>query len=304
MNRAAGERYRSLLFGAGVLLMEYSGNAEPYKYLVVERSTDHQLHEALNTAGARGYRVVSGMGRSLYPARTLLMEKAPGRPNQYQYVLENGHHLTTNSLGFPKDVFYRAPELIAARVRLGYSPRAQCGVTTILEKAAEPTGDPSPCAESGCYELRVLNAHKNFASSLSESGARGLRFVAATGWAGWSTAAVVALLVRDGAASAYEYRTIPAAHSKIGPRLEQASADGFCVRGQVMDVLVLERSPAGRRCECRLVFGPAGEIERDLEKAAGDGFLPVLLNAEAHGFNKRTLTDMVIAERVAGEEKQ
>ena len=297
INSAAAQHYRRVLFAGGAMLMESTDGPDPFKYLLVSRESDREIRKQLNGAGARGYRVVDAVNRTSFPVRELLLEKAPGRPNQFQYVLENAHHLAIGKFGAPRDEFSQGLERLAGRIRDGYSVVALLDGTTVLEKPAEQTATDTPCPEAACYDFRTFNSHKRFGDSLTEAGTAGLQLRAVSWWQGMSVHAVIAFLARGGTDSAYEYRA-------VSQHDEGAVADlarqGFCIRAQVSDVLVLERSQRGPHCEYRFVSGPAEEVERELPKSVGEGYRPLLLFSEAHGNLHRVISYSIIAERTEG----
>jgi hypothetical protein len=297
MNRAAAGHYR-LALAAGAALMERTDSPDPYQYAMVARGADVSMREGLNLFGARGYRIVNGVRGRLFPTGDFLMEKAPGRPNQFQYVLESGHHIKMGTF-FPRDDFTTFPDLMAGRARDGYSVAAQAGMYTVLEKPAEALSDPVPCADTACYELRVLDFRKRFGEKLSEAGRSGMQFATAASWQGLSTTAVLTLLLRQGQGGSYEYVTAPAKYEKLAAPFTTAVNDGYCVRGRVGDVILLERT-GRQRCEYRIIHGDAEAVVRDLDGAVAEGFRPVLLSPEYHaGFTKVTISYTIFAERAA-----
>ena len=293
INSAAAQHYRRVLFAGGAMLMESIDGSDPFKYLLVSRESDREIRKQLNGAGARGYRVVDAVDRTSFPTRELLLEKAPGRPNQFQYVLENAHHLALGKFGAPKDEFSQGLERLATRIRDGYSLVAQLGAITVLEKPAEQTANETPCPEAACYELRTLNSHKRFGDSLTEAGTAGLQLRAVSWWQGMSVHAVIVFLARGSTDSTYEYRAV-AQHDEGA--VADLARQGFRISAQVSDVLVLERSPRGPHCEYRFISGLAEEVERELPKAVGEGFRPLLLFSEARGSFHRVISYSIIAE--------
>ncbi|MGH9522768.1 MAG: hypothetical protein ACRD3E_09580, partial [Terriglobales bacterium] len=295
MNRAATEHYRLVLL-AGVALMERTDSADAYEYALVEHGPDRAMRDGLNLYGARGYKVVNGVRGRMFPTWDLLMEKAPGRPNQFQYVLESGHHIKMGTF-LPRDDFTTFPGLVAERARAGYSVAAQAGIYTVLEKPAESLPDAAPCTEPACYELRVLDTRKHFADKLTEAGRRRMRFASSAGWQGMSITEVLTLFLGDGQGTEYEYASVPMKYAKLIAPFQDAVAHGFCVRARVEDVIVLERT-APKRCEYRILHGDAEVVTHDLEGAVADGFRPVLLSPEYHvGFSKVTPSYTIFAER-------
>jgi hypothetical protein len=282
VSQAAANGYRIVAGYGDQYLMERSGKGEAYQYVFLEDSSDPTAYRnQLNTYGARGYRLLRSATK---PAYFTVMEKPPGRPNQFQYVLEVGHRIRLGKFGLPKDDFSSGPVELARRAQQGYSWVAQNFLTSVLEKAAEPTGEPAPCANTECYEIRTLDTRKHFEDTLNNVGTDGFRILDAAGIATWSTTAILVGLQRALPPINYEYRVLPARLKKLVPALTGVN-NGYCPRavvGNHYDSVVIFDRTATERCDFRLAHGAWNTVERDLEAATQEGFRPTLMVSENH----------------------
>ncbi len=299
LNHAGTENYRVVASTGSSMLMEMSTPQEPgegYKYALGPKSyVPGEIREQLNLFGARGYRLIGGVAPGSYPTASLLLEKATGRPNQFQYLLADSHHIARTKLWI-KDDFSAGPTLIADAAAKGYRPAGLTGLMIVLEKAAEPTEANAPCARPECYAIITLDT-RHADSVLTDAGQRGLRFMAGGPRATFSGTGALVLMAKDGSDRRYEYRVVPRKHKDMAAAVETASKDGFCARAAFDDYVLMERS-GSRRCRARVLVGDAATAAAQMEKATVDGFRPVLLVPEVHaGFTKVTVTYAIVAER-------
>jgi hypothetical protein len=299
VNRAGAESYRVAADAGESILMERTASDEVYQYAFTAGiGPPHDLREGLNAAGARGYRLLPGVGRVSHARNELLMEKAPGRPNQFQYVLADGHRIARRGIWI-KDDYSAGPSVIAEAAGKGYRLVALVGFIVVLEKAAEATGQTVPCTQPKCYELRVVSdMRRHPETSLADAGQKGLRLMAGNPWATTSGSGGLVLMARDGDAHHYEYRAVPADQKRLAASLEAIGKEGFCAYSMFGKTLIAERSDTSPGCEYRVVFGDAASATEQLDKVGVEGFHPVLMRSEYHKGLKYT----ILAERTAARE--
>jgi hypothetical protein len=299
VNRAAAEKYRVVADAGESILMERTASDEGYQYVFSPGMVgQHEMRNGLNAAGARGYRLLPGLGRVTYGRRELLMEKAPGRPNQFQYVLADGHRIARRGIWI-KDDYSAAPQRIAEAAANGYRLTGMVGFIAVLEKAAEPAGQTAPCSQPECYELRLVpDLRKDPEAWLNDAGQKGLRLIAGDPGITLSGNGGLVLLARDGDAHRYEYRAVPPDQKRLAASLETVSKEGFCAYSTSGKTLIAERSDTSPSCEYRVVFGDAASATEQLEKVAVEGFHPVLMRSEYH----KDLRYTIIAERTTPRE--
>jgi hypothetical protein len=284
IGKAAAEGHRlAAVCDKGVLLDKAASPPDLYRYLILpisERDFD-KFQPALNQRGAWGYRWWhNALGDARLDEFLCLMEKAPGRPNQFQYVYppEPGTFGTTTSAKQGARVQQRVAEVYREGYREAYHVPSRGAV---MERAAEvpPAAltegalDPAepylwlpellpprltPEARASLEELRGRDfetSARKLVAEIQAAAARGYRVV--------SCSLVVfdydCLLAKraNPTGGMYEYKflsVVPEGLKTASTILDEAGAKGYRLHG----VLTTGDRPADKNIEILLEKDPQG----------------------------------------------
>ncbi len=179
--------------GATVILERITSPLESFQYLQITGKGGATLQQRLNEAGAQGFRMLL---RDVAPSWgapmqfvVVWMEKTPGPPKQYQYlVIDMGAKSALKATFNPKlwastnPLDYVRPELEAASQQGYRVVQLAAGATLVMEKtpevAAAPQADPTPPSKADSlrpYRSLGYSRPAKLQNELNKAAAEGYR---------------------------------------------------------------------------------------------------------------------------------